>query len=352
MEIEKKFLIPDLSSVPLQLDDFPSSEIFQGYISVDDAEVRIRRRDSDCSLTVKSAVAGRRDSAVRQEEETPLSSSDFNRLQKFTQNRIIQKRRYIIPYQDAARVTVWSHHKHYQNKPENLPLHDKIDDKKTAFVQDLQIELDVFSGKHDGLVIAEVEFSSQKAMEEFNPPEWFGRDVTDNPVFRNSSLACADLSPLREAEALQKDSLQKKKLQKDSSEPVYEQSGVLPYTYIDGKLHLYLITSQKKRRLIVPKGLVDPGFTAVEAAIREAYEEAGLVGHVTDSPIGGYQVKKWGGRCDITLYPMHVLEELEDWPEASFRQRICIPADPYVISERIDKTDLLEIILQFVNIRD
>ncbi|MCF7944788.1 MAG: NUDIX domain-containing protein [Spirochaetia bacterium] len=343
MEIEKKFLILDISSVPLQLDDFPSSEIFQGYISIDDAEVRIRRRDSDCSLTVKSAVAGQSDSAVRQEEEIPLSSSDFNRLQKFTQNRIIQKRRYVIPYQDAARVTVWSH----QRDPENLVSHDI----QTQFLQDLQVELDVFSGKHDGLVIAEVEFSSRKAMEAFIPPEWFGTDVTDDPVFKNSSLACADLSPLREVKALQKDSLQKKKLQKDSSEPVYEQSGVLPYTYIDGKLHLYLITSQKKRRLIVPKGLVDPGFTAVEAAIREAYEEAGLVGHVTDSPIGGYQVKKWGGRCDITLYPMHVLEELEEWPEASFRQRICIPADPYEISERIDKTDLLEIILQFVNNR-
>ena len=51
------------------------------------------------------------------------------------------------------------------------------------------IELDVFGGTLDGLVIAEVEFDSTSAMDAFAPPAWFDREVTDDGAYTNASLA-------------------------------------------------------------------------------------------------------------------------------------------------------------------
>jgi adenylate cyclase len=51
------------------------------------------------------------------------------------------------------------------------------------------IELDVFSGTHAGLVLAEVEFESMDALEAFVAPEWFGVEVTDDGRYTNAALA-------------------------------------------------------------------------------------------------------------------------------------------------------------------
>jgi len=42
-----------------------------------------------------------------------------------------------------------------------------------------------------GLQVAEVEFKSQKQVEDFSPPEWFGKEATENEDYKNSSLALA-----------------------------------------------------------------------------------------------------------------------------------------------------------------
>ena len=39
------------------------------------------------------------------------------------------------------------------------------------------------------LVIAEVEFPTEKEAEAFIPPEWFLEDVTYNPEYHNSTLS-------------------------------------------------------------------------------------------------------------------------------------------------------------------
>jgi adenylate cyclase len=38
-------------------------------------------------------------------------------------------------------------------------------------------------------VTAEVEFESEAAAEAFTPPPWLGRDVTDEPGYKNQRLA-------------------------------------------------------------------------------------------------------------------------------------------------------------------
>ncbi len=127
---------------------------------------------------------------------------------------------------------------------------------------------------------------------------------------------------------------------------LYEQSGVIPYQYIDGKLHIFLITSLKKGHWMVPKGIVEEEHDEIETAVIETYEEAGLIGIVERHLVGSYQVKKWGGVCTINLYPMKVLTALESWPEDEMRMRSCIEADR--IWERIHNPGLAGCIKDWV----
>ena len=79
----------------------------------------------------------------------------------------------------------------------------------------------------------------------------------------------------------------------------YEQSGVVPYRWLEGRLEVLLITSLRRGRWIIPKGIVEPDMTPAESAAMEAFEEAGVKGRVGTEPIGEYTVNKWGGVCGV-----------------------------------------------------
>ena len=148
MEIERKFLVPDL---PADLDTYDASDVRQGYLAVEDdgTEVRVRDRDGAATLTVKKGRGG-----VRSEAEIEIGSGEFDRLWPLTDGRRVEKRRHLIPAGDG-----------------------------------LTIELDVYSGALDGLVTAEVEFADEAASREFEPPGWFGRELTGDGRFSNQRLA-------------------------------------------------------------------------------------------------------------------------------------------------------------------
>jgi HD domain len=52
-----------------------------------------------------------------------------------------------------------------------------------------EIEVDVYGGALEGLIIAEIEFGPGEQPELFEPPEWLGDDVTGQPRYANQSLA-------------------------------------------------------------------------------------------------------------------------------------------------------------------
>jgi CYTH domain-containing protein len=111
--------------------------------------VRVRRRAGKAWLTVKSG-AGR----VRVEEEIEIEADRFERLWPLTEGLRIEKTRYEIDGDDG-----------------------------------LLIELDVYTGALEGLVVAEVEFDSEEAAEAFAPPGWMGDDVTEDVRYKNQLLA-------------------------------------------------------------------------------------------------------------------------------------------------------------------
>ena len=85
--------------------------------------------------------------------------------------------------------------------------------------------------------------------------------------------------------------------------PRFAQSAVIPYRRLDdGTYEVLLVTSHRRRRWVVPKGLLEPGLTPAESALNEAREEAGVLAEDPAGPIGRYEYKKWGGVCDVEVY--------------------------------------------------
>jgi 8-oxo-dGTP pyrophosphatase MutT (NUDIX family) len=107
-----------------------------------------------------------------------------------------------------------------------------------------------------------------------------------------------------------------------------------------------LITSSSRRRWVIPKGLIDPGKTAAEIALQEAWEEAGLVGVLRSDPVGSYFYEKYGGTCHVAVFLMTVTETADQWPEQALRERAWL--DPREAIQRIDEPGLRAILLSAV----
>lgn len=105
---------------------------------------------------------------------------------------------------------------------------------------------------------------------------------------------------------------------------------------------LCLVTSRSGKRWVIPKGLIDPGKTAGEIALQEAWEEAGLVGVLRPDPVGSYFYEKYGGTCHVAVFLMDVTEAAEEWPERSFRERVWLGVREAL--QRIEEEGLRSII--------
>ena len=103
-----------------------------------------------------------------------------------------------------------------------------------------------------------------------------------------------------------------------------------------------LITSRNGKRWVIPKGWIDPGQTAGETALQEAWEEAGLVGALEPEPVGSYLYDKYGGTCHVTVFLLRVADVAQDWPERDSRQRIWV--SPTGALRRIDDPGLAEVL--------
>ena len=149
MEIERKYLI-DRDLLPENLASYPHSLIEQAYLCTHPV-VRVRRQDDSYILTYKGGGM-----MSREEYNLPLTGEAYAHLLKKADGTIITKTRYRIPLGRDG----------------------------------LTIELDLFAGKWEGLILAEVEFPDLESAEHFLPPAWFGEDVTFKEQYHNSWMSC------------------------------------------------------------------------------------------------------------------------------------------------------------------
>ncbi|MBA3832097.1 MAG: adenylate cyclase [Chthoniobacterales bacterium] len=147
LEIERKFLIRKL---PRGLERFPHREIAQGYLTIgrDRSHVRLRRKGRVCTLTFKRGSA-----AAREEREIRLNLAQFDILWPATTGVRLTKTRYDVPWKKSV------------------------------------VEIDIYHGSNEGLIVAEVEFPDELSCRKFAPPAWLGAEITGVGRYSNPRLA-------------------------------------------------------------------------------------------------------------------------------------------------------------------
>lgn len=101
----------------------------------------------------------------------------------------------------------------------------------------------------------------------------------------------------------------------------------IPYRIVGGRIEVCIVTTVRTRRWVFPKGYVEDGETEAEAALKEAWEEAGLVGRIAGQSVGSYERRKLGNVCRVACYLMKVEECQRAWRESRRRERRWVPAD-------------------------
>jgi 8-oxo-dGTP pyrophosphatase MutT (NUDIX family) len=127
------------------------------------------------------------------------------------------------------------------------------------------------------------------------------------------------------------------------------QSAVLAYSVESGNPQVLLVTSRGRGRWVLPKGHIDAGKNSREAALCEAYEEAGIRGHLAETKIGTYFYSKAdekdGHIYRVKVYPMQVSTLADDWPEKNQRDRIWM--DFPAASQAVEEPELQNLLRDF-----
>jgi len=101
---------------------------------------------------------------------------------------------------------------------------------------------------------------------------------------------------------------------------MHRQVAAIPYRIRKRRLEVALVTTSRGKGWIVPKGWVDDGERPRQAAIREAREEAGILGVLERKRLGRYHVGG-NGACRVDVYLMRVTDVREHWLEEKVRRR-------------------------------
>lgn len=144
-EIERKFIVEGNFSA----DVYDSQRIVQGYIcSQPGRTVRVRIRGEKGYLTIKGPSDAKGLSRYEFEREIPLA--DAEQLLTLCEPGAIDKVRHLV----RAGQHTW--------------------------------EVDVFHGANEGLIMAEIELTSED--EPFDKPAWIGKEVSGDRRYYNSML--------------------------------------------------------------------------------------------------------------------------------------------------------------------
>ena len=108
---------------------------------------------------------------------------------------------------------------------------------------------------------------------------------------------------------------------------LFTQAAALPFFCMDDSMHVVLVTSLSAKKWILPKGVIDPGETPESTALKEAREEAGVLGQIAGESLGSFRHEKWGGVANVEVFPLRVQQLLDEWDERKDRQRLVIPVD-------------------------
>ena len=91
---------------------------------------------------------------AKEEFELEITKAEYDHLLTKAESPAVEKVRYLVPLEDG-----------------------------------LTAEVDVYEGKLAGLMTTEVEFPTLAEAEAYEPPYWFGKDVSFDHRYKNTSLS-------------------------------------------------------------------------------------------------------------------------------------------------------------------
>jgi len=157
VEIERKWL-PDREWVKNAINGICPAEIIQGYLCRKPV-IRIRKEDDSYILTYKGEGL-----LQHKEDNLPLNKEAFEELLPKCSGKIVQKKRYRIP--------LTAHRSDPQQKDSGLIM-----------------EIDEFQKPDADLILLEVEFPDEETANSFTAPDFFGKEVTEDPNYYNSAMS-------------------------------------------------------------------------------------------------------------------------------------------------------------------
>lgn len=141
MEIKRKFL---LNCLPLNVNKFKHYSIEKAYISFD-PKIKIVKINNLCYLIKNN------DEIIKQE----IKEDIYNMLkEKYIENNVINKTKYLIP----------------------------LSAKTIA-------EIDSYSNTLDNFKTVNVKFENENEANQFEIPNWFGKEITNNFEYYDTSLS-------------------------------------------------------------------------------------------------------------------------------------------------------------------
>ena len=147
IEIERKFLV---LSEAFKTEAFNKIRIIQGFLSTHkERTVRVRIKGKKAFITVKGISNNEGTSRLEWEKEIPVKEAET--LLSICEPNLIEKTRFEIKSGNHV------------------------------------FEVDEFYGENEGLIIAEIELTSEN--EDFKKPDWLGKEVTGDVRFYNSLLS-------------------------------------------------------------------------------------------------------------------------------------------------------------------
>ena len=147
LEIERKFLVKNLD---FKIESFEKKYIKQGYLNADkNRTVRVRVSGAKAFITIKGKSNKAGTTRFEWEKEIPITEAE--ELMLLCEPNLIEKYRYLI--------------------------------KKGTHT----FEVDEFLGNNLGLIVAEIELSSEN--EKFEKPNWLAKEVSGELKYYNSSIS-------------------------------------------------------------------------------------------------------------------------------------------------------------------
>lgn len=122
---------------------------------------------------------------------------------------------------------------------------------------------------------------------------------------------------------------------------------------LGGEPEILLITSRDTGRWVLPKGWPKKGETGGASALREAGEEAGVVGQAIAEPTGTYRYDKTMSEgpclhCRVEVHPVAVAYLDFRFPEMRVRKRAWFT--PAEAAEAVDEAELKDLLAGFTRL--